>query len=151
MIDFEAFVDELEKISGAVPAALSMGGLAGLTAIEGAGAFNKKNSNSHRLKDAASAGFTGSILAGEAIHNREMLANAGRKALRLLKHGSVDLWHPVSGAITGLSGKAGKVLNQAAHAAPGAASAPKGKFTMDMLRKGQADLKAQGVNVMGRQ
>lgn len=73
-INFAAFSDELEKIAvGNLPAGLSMAGLGGLTAIEGAGAFDKKKSKADRAKDAASAGFTGSILAGEMLHNKKML------------------------------------------------------------------------------
>lgn len=79
-----AFIEEMDKIANAMthipkppgmgaPAALSMGGLAGLTAIEGAGAFNKKKEKKERLKDAASSGFTGSILASEMLHNKDHL------------------------------------------------------------------------------
>lgn len=86
----KAMIDELEKIAGNIPAALSMGGLAGLTAVEGAGAFNKKHSKKERLKDGASAAFTGSILAGEAIHNKDMLKGGLRTAGKFLKRASVE-------------------------------------------------------------
>lgn len=85
----EAMRDELEKIGGKMPALMSMGGLAGLTAVEGAGAFNKKHSKKERLKDGASAAFTGSILAGEAIHNKDMLKGGLRTAGKFLKRASV--------------------------------------------------------------
>lgn len=89
-VSFSSFRDELVKISGHLPAALSMGGLAGLTAIEGAGAFDKNKSRKSRAKDAASAGFTGSILASEALHNKDMLRGAGKKALGLLKKAEAE-------------------------------------------------------------
>jgi hypothetical protein len=55
--------------AGGLSPALSMGGLAGLTALEGSQAFNKKKSKKERGMAAASAGATGSILAAEGIHN----------------------------------------------------------------------------------
>jgi hypothetical protein len=95
VISMRAFRDEMEKIAaGNLSPMLSMGGLAGLTAVEGAGAFNKNKSKKSRLKDGASAGFTGSILAAEAIHNKKMLSK-GLSKLRgvggqVLKHASVE-------------------------------------------------------------
>lgn len=81
-IHIGSFFDELEKIAiGGLPAGLSMTGLGGLTAIEGAGAFDKHKSKGERLKDGASAGFTGAILAGEMIHNKKMLKRLGKGLL----------------------------------------------------------------------
>jgi hypothetical protein len=81
-IHMGSFFDELEKIAvGGLPAGLSMTGLGGLTAIEGAGAFDKHKSKGERVKDGASAAFTGSILAGEMIHNKDMLKGIGKRLL----------------------------------------------------------------------
>jgi len=81
-IHMGSFFDELEKISVAgLPAGLSMGGLGALTAIEGSGALDKKKSTGERIKDGLSAAATGSILAGEAIHNKDMLKGLGKKLL----------------------------------------------------------------------
>lgn len=81
-IHMGSFFDELEKISVAgLPAGLSMGGLGALTAIEGSGALDKKKSTGERIKDGLSAAATGSILAGEAIHNKDMLKGLGKRLL----------------------------------------------------------------------
>lgn len=69
------------KTASSLTPLLSMGGLAGLTAIEGSGALNKKKSTKERVKDGASAAFTGSILASEAIHNKDMLKGLAQKGI----------------------------------------------------------------------
>lgn len=58
------FLRELEKIAGKA----SIVGLGGLTALEGAGAFDKEKSKKERAISGGSAAFTGSILADELHH-----------------------------------------------------------------------------------
>jgi hypothetical protein len=114
--------------AGGLSPALSMGGLAGLTALEGSQAFNKKKSKKERGMAAASAGATGSILAAEGIHNKDMLKsglkkankwatgkapsamdkikNLAGKAAKFAKRAevekvSMDLWNPATGKVFG--------------------------------------------------
>lgn len=136
--------------AGVLSPALSMGGLAGLTALEGSQAFNKKKSKKERVMAGASAGATGSILAAEGIHNKDMLKgglqsakkwatgkapsamdkmkNLGKKAVGFAtKHAevekvSMDLWNPATGKVFGEA--ASKVKGLASGAAK-AASKPK--------------------------
>jgi len=78
---YMAFLDELQKeAKGILPPALSMGGLAGLTAIEGAGALDKKKSKGERIKSGLGAGATGAILASEAMEHKDLLHKGFQKA-----------------------------------------------------------------------
>ncbi len=69
------FMRELEKLAGKA----SMIGLGGLTALEGAGAFDKEKSKKERAVSGGSAAFTGSILADE-LHHAGAFGKAGPKA-----------------------------------------------------------------------
>lgn len=125
-----------KSAAGKLPPALSMGGLAGLVGLEGSQAFNKEKSKKERMMSAGAAGATGSILAGEAIHNKKLIkstAKSGLKKLKglaskagktVLKHASVekvsmDLWNPATGKIFGeAASKAKSIATGAAKAAP---------------------------------
>lgn len=60
----------IKTADGKLVPALSMGGLTGLTALEGSHAFDKNKSKKERVMAGAGAAATGSILASEVIHNK---------------------------------------------------------------------------------
>lgn len=170
VITYSAFKDEMYKIakkekssSGALPPALSMGGLAGLTGLEAAGAFNKKKTRKERVLAGAGAASTGAILASEAIHNKDLLKrglNAGmnvfRKipkhasaetsladgALSLFKKADADLWNPSTGHVIGEGGS--RAFNRGVSTAASTA-AKKPAFTMAHLMAAKAKLPGGGA------
>lgn len=168
---YTALLDEVQKVkeAGVLSPALSMGGLAGLTAIEGAGAFGKNKTKKERLKSGAEAGFTGSILASEAIHNKDMLKGGLKKGVAAAKkfipavgkvvHASVadgalslfrkeadaDLWNPSTGALSQMSSRANRMQGAVGHAA---SSMPKARISGSDMMKHIMDAKkglAKGI------
>lgn len=126
-IQMNAFRDELTKIAaGKLVPALSIGGLAGLTGLEAAGALNKNKSGHDRMMSGAGATATGAILASELIHN---------KPWQWIKHAEVD-----SATMAALVEELSEIEKQAianpfkaiANTAENAVSAVKGAFKPKM-------------------
>lgn len=138
----QAFRREFRKVAGiGAPEALSMGGLAGLTAIEGKGAFDKKKSAKERVTSGAEAGFTGSILASELLHNKDKLKGLVSKMPKVaapMNQAAIMKSVASTGLRPGMAARAGVMpaarIAPVARAVPQAHSSyadfmPAGKFT----------------------
>lgn len=84
---------KLKKMAaGKLVPSLSMGGLTGLTALEGSHAFDKTKSKKERVMAGAGAAATGSILASEAIHNQPWKWIKRAKAEMSLADGALSIF-----------------------------------------------------------